>query len=379
LCRNARHFTSIVSPLSEFLLAALATCVAQQQAAVAGLSSEGSPSETVPTFHASTHMVTLELVARDHQGRPVKGLSANDFRVLEQATGWRKEKREQKIAVFKPMGPSELPSENAPNIQASAGVYTNLITAQTTQAPPTILLVDGLNTEVRLQMQVHAQMVRMLRSLPSDVPVAIFLLGNRLRMLQSFTTDPALLKSAPQKASAPEANRLTQIDPSEDPDSLSAMMERMGRVPPDALKAVQRFEQETYASTMDVRVQETVDALASIARHVAGYPGRKNLLWISSSFPLTLIPDVDGFVGFRQYETQMRKAANALAEAKVAVYPIDPAGVEVQRYFQSDTRLRSGANRNPQGSLNRESIIRMNLRETMEIVAGLTCPLLSFT
>jgi hypothetical protein len=106
-------------------------------------------------------MVTLERVARDHQGHPVTGLRGNDFHVFEQVTGWRKEKREQKIAVFKPMGINEPASENLQKIQAPAGVYTNQIAAQASQVPPTILLVDGLNTEVRLQMQVHAQMVDM--------------------------------------------------------------------------------------------------------------------------------------------------------------------------------------------------------------------------
>jgi len=47
-------------------------------------------------------MVTLEVVARDHQGRLATGLNAKDFQIFEQAAGWRKEKREQKIAALPP-------------------------------------------------------------------------------------------------------------------------------------------------------------------------------------------------------------------------------------------------------------------------------------
>src|SRR4029079_9516630 len=119
------------------------------------------------------------------------------------------------------------------------------------------------------QMQVHVQMIRMLRSIPADTPVAIFLLGHRLRMLQSFTTDPALLKAALDKASTAAIGNLAQIDPRDDPDAVSAFMENMPNLMPGTLESIQRFEQQTYASSMDLRVQETMAALTSIARHVA--------------------------------------------------------------------------------------------------------------
>jgi len=37
--------------------------------------------------------------------------------------------------------------------------------------------------------------------------------------------------------------------------------------------------------TVSDHVQLTGEALAAIARHLAGVPGRKNLIWISGSFP----------------------------------------------------------------------------------------------
>ncbi len=75
-------------------------------------------------------------------------------------------------------------------MQVPAGVYTNAVTLEKNQVPPTILLVDGLNTALKDQGQVQVQMQRIIKAIPNNVPVAIFLLGRRLRMLQDFSTDP---------------------------------------------------------------------------------------------------------------------------------------------------------------------------------------------
>ena len=326
-------------------------------------------SEPVITFHASTRMVTLEVVARDHEGRPATGLTEKDFQIFEETGGFRKHKEEQKIAVFRPLGITELfPPNGAKDLQIPPGVYTNVLAPQKQPVPPTILLVDGLNTALMAQMQVHVQMMKMLRSLPNDVPVAVFLLGHGLHMLQNFTTDSSLLQAALEKAARPRESGIPQIDPRDDPDSLSNFMAGTPNTPASMLDSVQRFEQETYASTTDLRVRETIEALVSIARHVSGYPGRKNLLWISSSFPILLNPNMDDFSGFRTYQSDIEQLASALGEARVAVYPIDPAGLETSAFFQADSRNPSTA----ASALGRESQMRTSRRETMEDLANQT-------
>src|SRR5260370_25569539 len=39
------------------------------------------------------------------------------------------------------------------------------------------------------------------------------------------------------------------------------------------------------------RMDLTLTALASLARAVSAYPGRKNLLWLSAEFPIRFSPD----------------------------------------------------------------------------------------
>ena len=51
-------------------------------------------------FHTATRLVTIEVVARDHDRHPLTDLTKDDFHVFEQIAG-KKEKNEQKIAVFR--------------------------------------------------------------------------------------------------------------------------------------------------------------------------------------------------------------------------------------------------------------------------------------
>ena len=78
--------------------------------------------------------------------------------------------------------------------QLPQGIYSNVLSAQKIPVPPTVLLMDGLNSGTTALMQVHQQTARMLTSLPEDVPVAVFLMDRNLHLLQSFTTDPNTLE-----------------------------------------------------------------------------------------------------------------------------------------------------------------------------------------
>src|SRR5262249_36426476 len=97
------------------------------------------------------------------------------------------------------------------------------------------------------------------------------------------------------------------------------------------------------------RVQYTVAALASLARMLAGYPGRKNLIWVTEAVPITVFGEYgsneqhendsvrrSGNTGptgasnaraFRSYSDALAQVANLFADAQVAVYPIDARGL----------------------------------------------------
>jgi hypothetical protein len=86
------------------------------------------------------------------------------------------------------------------------------------------------------------------------------------------------------------------------------------------------MQAEQQVTDTDARVGVTMDALTQLARYLSGIPGRKNLVWLSGSFPIS-IPQSADFDNpnsdSRNYTTKLKQATNLLAEAQVAVYPVD--------------------------------------------------------
>jgi VWFA-related protein len=386
--RNNFGFVLVVALLAFFT----ATGVSQEKNPP-----QGRPPQQEPpaVLKVTTRLVTVDVVARDHHGNPVRDLKASDFQITEQAGS---HKTQQQLASFRLLDRAlpQAPDLESAALKLPAGVFTNLVSTKSLSAPPTILLVDGLNTDAPTELQVRQKMVHLLATAPSDVPMAVFLLGRELRLLQSFTTDSKLLRAAAERAMTLEATTLQAKDARDDPTSHSSLLEEMAGAegqgdtpggPPTggrnsnallAMRALQlqRFEREQYADSMDIRVRMTLDALRVIARHVSGYPGRKNLIWLSSAFPLAITPDANltmlaKFSGMRDYNEEFTVVASALTDAQIAVYPVDPRGMETQALFDPESRGKS----NPfsgGATLSRESTVRFSTQESMQNIAEQT-------
>src|SRR5258708_3784858 len=54
------------------------------------------------------------------------------------------------------------------------------------------------------------------------------------------------------------------------------------------------FEHPGDYHTSERGIETTLNQLNALAKVLAGYPGRKNLIWLSESFPLTLYPESMG-------------------------------------------------------------------------------------
>jgi VWFA-related protein len=360
------------------------------------------PSFVLRTY---TRMVNLEVVVKDSKGNHIQGLKPEDFQIFEQTPERSKDKHEQKIAEFREVHMADLAAPASIEAQTPPGVYTNALAKQKDPVPPTILLVDGLNTDVQYQAQVHIQMLKMLRQLPTNVPVAVFLLGDRLTLLQSFTSDPKLLQAALNKAYSAAGVGLATMDPRDDPNSPSAAS-GMASVAGDSIGPgnnasgstagesgvegpgadfaavvgnIASFDQRIFAATMDERVFRTINALTSLGHNVAGYPGRKNLLWMSTSFPINLYSIMalggtdDSFAEFNNYERgPLQHLEAVLSDAKVAVYPVNLAGVQTWQAYQAGARPPDVTPAGLAGNTTRDVMMQNASVDTMHDIANET-------
>lgn len=185
-------------------------------------------------------------------------------------------------------------------------------------------MLDGINTASTDQAYARRQLLAYVRTLKADQRVAIFALTTDLFLLQDFTSDPEILRTALEKYSANDSFLLTRGAPVQ---VTPHMAEYMSLTP--LLENLIRFNQENAVNASDERVRVTLAALHSIARAMIGYPGRKNLIWVSSGFPISI--QLGGKpVGMglsRNYADDLTATAALLSQARVAVYPVDARGL----------------------------------------------------
>jgi VWFA-related protein len=279
--------------------------------------SQATSPQTSQPLRAATRLVELSVIVKDKDGNPVPDLTSADFAI-------RDEKNVQKLRFFR-VETSDPPAN--PPQPLPADTYTNR-PEDFGRVPPsvTMILFDGLNTAFSDQARARAQVVKFLKQIRPEDHIALYALGRELKAVHDFTTDSARLvasitKSTPQTTGDLDAS---DADPgmqtgNDDVDSL--------------LQAASQREANFY---IQERVHLTVDALTAIAEHSGTLPGRKNLIWVSGSFPFSVGYDnVDDLLQNLNNPTteqlmfadDIERAARALNDANIAVYPVDARGL----------------------------------------------------
>jgi VWFA-related protein len=166
-------------------------------------------------------------------------------------------------------------------------------------------------------------MVRYLASLPPGIRIGVFVLGERLGIVQGFTEDSTLLRASIDSLAGKASTSPLESKPDELATESSAMsqMDSMGTGPGGAqVAALQSFLRRQLISEKNNQFLITMESLQTIARYLSGIPGRKNLIWFVGSFPLCPPP-------MCPYDDVYRETMDVLAKARVSVYPVDARGV----------------------------------------------------
>jgi VWFA-related protein len=284
---------------------------------------EGAAPRVAEPLRTNTRLVIVDVVVTDSKDQPVSDLKAEDFALLEAG-------KLQKISGFSYQHPGG-PSTAARTLQLPPNVVTNA--PQYKSNSLNVVLFDVVNGELTSQAYAKDQLAKFFSTATLDRPVAIFVLERQLKLLHDFTTDGAALKSVIDKYSPPAKQNVTESF--------------------DSRRSA--FTTKGDYHTDERSIETTLNELNTLAKMLAGYPGRKNLIWLSESFPVNLFPDsvlqaamsaadLNGQTtpvrpdpnafdrmlqpgDAKNFAGMIKKVADALMNAQVAVYPVDAGGV----------------------------------------------------
>jgi VWFA-related protein len=306
--------------------------------------------EAAATIKTNTRVVLLSAVVTDSTGKPVHGLQARDFTVLEDG-------KPQQVRGFEERGPDTGVAGRPVAVNLPPNTYTNFASSAEPGAI-NILLFDRLNTEGKSLANARQQLLLYLSKLPVNSRIALFTLDWELHLVHGFTDDSReLIKAAQQLSSSPHP----MFSNTRGVEESLAMANEVG-VSPAVYGALTKFLWGENDSKAKSRTFVTMQALNQLARSMAVFPGRKNLIWISGGLPFDPTST----------DPQMRKTATLLAATQMAVYPIDVAGV---KYMGADGSTRGSEAFSPIESYETTSgqgDEALGLRETMMSLATLT-------
>src|ERR1700730_7679495 len=246
--------------------------------------SQNLPSRQVaPVLKATTRLVQINVVVHNKKGEPVEGLKKEDFIIQDQG-------KEQQVASFS--SNSATRRETALNPPLSPNIFTNRgDSASSNPGSVTVILFDALNTPILDQFYARQQVLKFLRQLKPQDHVAIYVLTTKIIVLNDFTQDATSLLQAIQKFSGYYSAQQDAANPNPNPVDQSTFANNTPET--DAMASRLRdFLNAADGKFSDFaninRAETTTSAIQAIANHVARIPGRKSLVWVSASFPISI-------------------------------------------------------------------------------------------
>jgi VWFA-related protein len=335
-----RLFKCLPGPACTALAFATLAAAQTQQAAPAAQqpasATQQSSQSAIATLRAGTQLVVVDVVVTDKNQKPVHGLKASDFTLTEENVPQLVKHFEEHTAL------TAADATKFPTMpKFPPGIFTNY-TPEPVNGAVNLLLLDALNTPLKDQSYVRQQLLAYLNAAPPGTRIAIFGLTTQLTILQGFTSDPAILRAAASSKTGKNSPLLQDsVGGNGIQNSMADDLEDMG-ADATTVANLRQFDAQQQSFQLQLRVKYTLDAMSQLARYLSTIPGRKNLIWFSGSFPISILPDTtstlpDPFAVVADYEKEFRDTVNLLARSQVAVYPIDARGLTNSPVFDAAT------------------------------------------
>jgi VWFA-related protein len=243
-------------------------------------SAQGTPNSGY-TLHITTRLVVLDMVVVDKKGKVVKDLTRDDFHVEEEGEA-------QNILNFDQTGvhtpAPELSIESTADLDRLAP-----------RAPVDIILLDEFNTRFEDMAFARYSLKKFLDKQPDKLPAPTMLVAVDLQhfsVLRDYTQNKQEL--------------------------IQALDHHFVAYPWQVHQGA--WVGERYATAFIT--------LRRVAQAVIGHPGHKNMIWIGRGFPPFQI-DRMAIDASSRIEGAVQDCVNVLRDARVTLYTIDPAGVQV--------------------------------------------------
>jgi VWFA-related protein len=307
-----------VALIGAVVLVATASLLGQQQSAT-------QPAQ--PVYRTTLNLVLVDVVVRDKSGAVVRGLTADDFELLEDGV------RQRIVTMaYEEIKPGAAPIENASTLAGAsvngqpvtgAGSSTSNATVAAADGPATHPLTSDETAGHRLvtlvfdtssmepdnvQKAVDAASAWVDSKMTSADLVAVATIGSGLQILTDFTSDAEQAHAALSKLSAAFGTAFEAVD-----SGTAATDEALQSATDDSAVADQST-QELDTFNNDVRLR----ALKTLAEALQPIQQKKALIYFSSGMERSGTDN----------QVELRAAVNAAVRANVSIYPVDARGLQ---------------------------------------------------
>jgi VWFA-related protein len=239
------------------------------------------------TIQRTSRIVVLDIVVTDSKGNVVTDLKKEDFNVTEAAEA-------QSILNFESTGAHVL----SPDISINSTAELDRLAPR---APVNIILLDEFNTRFEDMAFARYSLKKFLEKQPDKLSTPTMLLAVNLQnfsVLQDYTQNKQAV--------------------------IAALDHHFGAYP----------WQAHQGGWLAERFSTAFGTLMRVAQATIGHPGHKNMIWIGRGFPALNFANqpVDSA---NRVENAVQQCVNALRDARVTLYSVDPAGLQVNNTYGS--------------------------------------------
>ena len=292
-----------------------------------------TPATSQPVIRAGTQEVLLDVVVRDKKGKPVRNLQSKNIEIFDEGA-------RVKVTGFRLVTSSDAAGISAANGGAASGGAKALDPLR--QVRLVSLVFERLDNDAR-RMARQASLEFLKDELAQNVYIAVFIIDQKLHVVQQFTNDRDLLRKAIERASTTQYTQFAAQSDAirkqlEDAVNAQASTSAAAASAPTGAAAagaggsigtsaaaaqmaqvtlnILQF-QESLARTQQSR--SSIFALLSLVREQQSLPGRKTLIYFSEGLqvPDAMIETFNSMIG----------AAN---RAGVSVYGVDARGLTAE-------------------------------------------------